>query len=197
MLTLANNVYTRRSTPYAVKADFCRVFAEDMSGLYLLSLLLTADREKAEQCFVSGFGESVKANRVFKDWARSWARRTIILNAVRAIKPTPGRAQEKPSLRAIHSAPEAKSESEALLGKALLNAVLSLGTFERFVFVMSVLEHYSDQDCAILLECSRRDVALARAQAVEHVASFANPRLPVAASGTGAFAQERLLPVTA
>ena len=37
--------------------------------------------------------------------------------------------------------------------------LLRLEHFERFVFVMSVLEKYSDQDCSVLLGCSRQDVA--------------------------------------
>ena len=51
------------------------------------SLLLTGDRDKAEECFVAGVGESTKAYRVFKEWARSWARRTIIQSAIRLIAP--------------------------------------------------------------------------------------------------------------
>src|SRR5580693_490008 len=78
-----------RPTPYASSADFCRIFDEDMNDLYVLSFLLTADREKAEQCFVSGLEDAVEGNPVFKEWARSWARRVIIQNAVRAITPRP------------------------------------------------------------------------------------------------------------
>src|SRR4029077_10222346 len=76
-----------RSTLYASRDDFRRIFDEDMNGLYLLSLLLTADREKAEQCFVSGLEDAVEGNPVFKEWARSWARRAIIQNAIRVINP--------------------------------------------------------------------------------------------------------------
>src|SRR4029077_19742039 len=75
------------SGAYASTADFERIFTEDMSGLYLLSLLLTGDRDRAEECFVAGVGESVKGNRVFKEWARSWARRTIIQSAIRLSVP--------------------------------------------------------------------------------------------------------------
>src|ERR1700733_172980 len=78
-----------RPTPYASSADFCRIFDEDMNDLYLLSFLLTADREKAEQCFVSGLEDAVEGNPVFKEWARSWARRAIIVNAARAINTRP------------------------------------------------------------------------------------------------------------
>jgi DNA-directed RNA polymerase specialized sigma24 family protein len=49
-------------------------------------------------------------------------------------------------------------------------SILGLEDFERVVFVMSVLEKYSDQDCAVLLGCSRQDVREARMQAFLHVA---------------------------
>src|SRR5271170_6814821 len=78
-----------RPMTYASSDDFRRVFDEDMNSLYLLSFLLTADREKAEQCFVSGLEDAVEGNPAFKEWARSWARRVIIVNAVRVINPLP------------------------------------------------------------------------------------------------------------
>ena len=37
--------------------------------------------------------------------------------------------------------------------------------FERFVFVMSVLEHYSEHECALLLACSPREVRAAQGRA--------------------------------
>ena len=74
-------------TPYASRGDFCRIFYEEIDNLYRLSFLLTADADKAERCFVSGLEDSLKGNRVFKEWARSWARRAIIQNAVRVVNP--------------------------------------------------------------------------------------------------------------
>src|SRR5882762_9247371 len=50
-------------TQYATSADFRQIFHDEMEGLYLLSFLLTADREKAEQCFVSGIEDSIKGNQ--------------------------------------------------------------------------------------------------------------------------------------
>jgi hypothetical protein len=76
-------------TPYASSGDFQRIFYEENDSLHRLSFLLTADREKAEQCFVSGFQESVNGSPVFKEWAHAWARRTIIQKAVRVINPKP------------------------------------------------------------------------------------------------------------
>jgi hypothetical protein len=72
---------------YAKIEDFCRAFAEGMNELYYLSFLLTADPHKAEQCFVAGLEDSLSSNRVFKEWARSWAKRTIIQNAIRVVVP--------------------------------------------------------------------------------------------------------------
>ena len=72
---------------YATSADLKRIFSEEVNNLYLLSLLLTGNPEKAEECFVEGIGESTKGNYVFKEWARSWARRTIIQSAIRLTAP--------------------------------------------------------------------------------------------------------------
>jgi hypothetical protein len=70
-------ISTDISQGYATRTEFCRTFAEDMNSTYLLSLLLTADSTKAEECFVSGLENCVEGTYVFRDWARSWARRTI------------------------------------------------------------------------------------------------------------------------
>ena len=66
----------------AVGEDFCGIFEKNMTHFYLLSFLLTADRRMAEECFVRGLEDSARSNRVFKEWADSWARRTIIHNAI-------------------------------------------------------------------------------------------------------------------
>jgi hypothetical protein len=147
------------STGYATTDDFHRIFSEDMNSLYLLGLLLTADARKAEQCFVEGVGNSVEGNPVFREWARSWARRSIIQEAIQMIKP----AQEKLTVTNIGPV---RLEIEPRLG-----AILELDALERFVFVMSVLEGYSDQDCSILLGCSRQTLVNARSRALEHLAN--------------------------
>ena len=70
---------------YTSQSDFCRVFKEEMRGLYLLSLVLTADSEEAERCFVAGLDDCIKGNPVFKGWAYAWSRRAIIMNAIRIV----------------------------------------------------------------------------------------------------------------
>jgi len=157
------------SAAYASPADFEGIFTEDMTGLYLLSLLLTGDADKAEECFVAGVGESTKAKRVFKEWARSWARRTIIQSAIRLIVPRHHSVSMKrnPVLpRGLNYVP--------LALEAEIYAILELAPFERFVFVMSVLQRYSEHDCSILLGCSRKDVAAALARALEQLGGLMN-----------------------
>ena len=152
-----------RATVHATPSDFCRIFMEDMDGLYLLSLLLTADHDKAEQCFVVGLEDCVQGNPVFKEWVRSWSRRTIIKNAIRMISPVPN--QVRSTAEIISNQVEGASEANAAIA-----AVFRLEPFERFVFVMAVLEGYSNQECAILLNCTRQDVITLRTRALQHLA---------------------------
>src|SRR5260370_11587538 len=134
-----------RPTPYASSGDFCRIFHEETESLYQLSFLLTAERGKAEQCFVSGLEDSLKGSRVFKEWARSWARRAIVQNAVRVINPRPMDENAPSSFN---------SSGKTLVAEpAEIAAILELAPFERFVYVMSVLERYSDHECSVLLGC--------------------------------------------
>jgi hypothetical protein len=51
-----------------------------------------------------------------------------------------------------------------------IDAVLRLADFDRFVFVMSVLEHYSEHDCALLLRCSVREIWEGRTRALKELA---------------------------
>jgi len=154
--------HINRSTLYASSADFQQIFDEDMNRLYLLSYLLTGDREKAEQCFVSGLEDAVGSNPVFKEWARSWARRVIIQNAVRLMNP---RAAGKDG-RLRSASVDNGDKAIAAEPQAEIAAVLALEPFDRFVYVVTVLEEYSEQDCSVLLGCARRDVLAARMRAL-------------------------------
>src|SRR5258708_27573687 len=118
-----------RITPYSSSGDFHRIFHEETNSLYRLSLMLTADREKAERCFVSGLEDSVKGNPVFKEWARSWARRAIIQCAVRMIDP-------RPMEEGTHSSFNSSSRTAAA-EQADIAPRPELTTFEPFVFFIS------------------------------------------------------------
>jgi DNA-directed RNA polymerase specialized sigma24 family protein len=155
----ARRITNQQPTPYATEADFCRIFRSDMNRLYLLSLLLTGNHATAEKCFVRGLEDSAKGSPVFKEWAESWARRTLIRNAIQAIQPRPIDRHASARVTGGRSA----GEPERIV------AVMDLPAFDRFVFVMAVLERYSDQDCSLLLDCSRDEVIAARTRAFEQV----------------------------
>jgi hypothetical protein len=155
---------------YTTIDDFSKLFTEDMNSLYLLSFLLTGNQEEAERSFVSGLADCVNGNPVFKQWARSWARSIIVRNAIRIRTPQISRgrwttsasdsANEEPTRMPLEESPFAR--------------VLALDDFERFVYVLSVLERYSVRKCADLLGTSIQDILEKRLLALQHMVEFAN-----------------------
>lgn len=154
-----------RATEYATCKDFQQIFKEDMAGLHLLAYLLTADQAKAEQCFVAGLEDSIHGNPVFKQWARTWSKRAIIQNAIKSISPEP--AQDNMPEGSPNHAGFARSGMEE---SPLISLVLQWIAFERFVFVMSVLEGYALRECATLLACTDQDVIAAKSRVLERLA---------------------------
>ena len=138
------------------------ILTQEMHSLYLFSFLLTADNDLAEQCYVCGLGECVEGISVFLDWARSWARQTILKHAIRVIMPAPEHMDNLSPISLKGAATSGKNN--------LFAAIVGLSAFERFVFVMSVLEKQSDEDCSMLLGCSRRDIMIARELAFKRLA---------------------------
>jgi hypothetical protein len=159
-------ISTETSQAYATRTEFCRVFAENMDSMYLLSFLLTADQAKAEECFVSSLEDCVEGTYVFRDWAQSWARRTIVQNAIRMLAPrkNPSTVADVPSDAVSCSFGRTQDIDYAIA------QILRLEHCERFVFVMSILERYSDQDCSVMMGCSRQDVGETRMRALLQVA---------------------------
>jgi hypothetical protein len=164
-----------RTTNNATVIDFCGIFTEEMHSLYLLAFLLTADNDKAERCFVSGLGDCVEAIGVFMERASSWARHTIFKHAIQMIMPVPEHSGNVSSIELHEAAPSGDSN--------IFTAIVSLSPFERFVYVMSILERQSDEDCSRLLRCPMRDVILARELALRRLAnintSYDQPQKPL------------------
>jgi len=154
---------------YATGDHFCRIFQVDMQSLYLLAFLLTASHEHAEQCFFAGMEEALNERMVFKEWGRSWSRRILIKNAIRLIAARSAQSHEQPD-RSVR----ADDRSAAC---TRIRAVTQLASFERIVFVMSVLEGYSEWECASLLDCSARDVHGARIRALQQLPAL-YPAMP-------------------
>jgi DNA-directed RNA polymerase specialized sigma24 family protein len=160
-------VREKDATVYASHEDFQAIFNEDLKELYQLSFLLTRDAAKAERCLVVGLEDCVRGNRVFREWARSWAKRTIVHNAIRELKPRPSQSNSLLSGAIFPDIDQLSSRSGRHFD---VDAVLRLADFERFVFVMSALEHYSEHDCALLLGCSARDIREGHARALKELA---------------------------
>ena len=97
------------------------------------------------------------------EWASSWARRAILKHAIQLIRPVAEHPDSLPFIRPKGPATSAENKPFA--------AILALGAFERFVYVMSILEGQSEQDCAVLLRCSRRDVIVARVLALTRLSN--------------------------
>ena len=140
-----------------------RTFSEDLNSLYQLSFLLARDHEKAERCFVAGLENLIRGNRAFNQWAHAWAKRIVIQNAIYEVKPR--------RVARSHSSPTGFPHGARLStppgGHFEREAILALEDFERFVFVMSVLDHYLENDCALFLDCSVLEIREARNRAFE------------------------------
>ena len=160
---------------YATCADFCKVFNERVDRLYMLALLLTADRDAAERCFLSTFEHCTRSTTVFREWAESWAKRTTVMTAICIVF-----ASQPPA----NSQVRAESNKGALPRmEPMFTRVLNLAPFDRFVYVLSVLERMPDRECALVLDCSVRDVIDAKARALQLGCDYQN--LPTGEKGIG------------
>ena len=150
---------------YAKHADICDIFRNDTKQLYLLAFLLTANHQESEQCFLSTVEEAFKEQAVFKEWVRSWITRRLIENAIAIVLPASARNGQKRDLWGA-------GRHEAQRGYEI-DTVTKLAPFERFVFVMSILERYSNWDSSLLLGCSMTKIAQARMKALRRLPDLA------------------------
>ncbi len=155
---------------YASPEDFCAIFRREMDTLYPLALVLTGNHEIAKECFLAALDDCRSGSNVFPEWVRSWSKRAIIKNAVRLVQPAPanGVATQDPALETLANEMDVSARS-----------ILRLRTFDRFVFVMSVLERYTIPECAALLRCGFREVEQARVRALQHLAPSGQDLAPV------------------
>jgi DNA-directed RNA polymerase specialized sigma24 family protein len=142
---------------YASKEEFVSVFECERVGLQRLALLLTANSEAAMRCLICAFRECIECSSVSRKWALSWIRRMVIRNAIN-LAMSPSRQSSVKTNVDADSASVAFSADDALSTMATYKAILDLPEFERFVFVICVLERYSVHDCALLLGKSPREL---------------------------------------
>ena len=161
-----------QNNAYANASDFCAIFAANIDSLYALALLLTGNHEEAEACFTQALEDCMSGNKVFKPWAESWSRLSVIERALRMKSP---RVVEAAAAMAFGEATSTALPSE-------LASVLRLDAFRRFVYVLTVLEKYSVRDAAILMKHPKRAIEAARLQAIEilgRAAIRANDPIPL------------------
>jgi DNA-directed RNA polymerase specialized sigma24 family protein len=166
--------------------DYVRLFADSAEPLQWLCYTLTGEEKMSEKVLGAALEQSLKgADRVFRDWMVSWARRLIIQACIRLMRPT---AQSVEECVCIHHRKEdgisellelALSQPSEVLQQRLLN----LDPLPRFVFVLRALEGYSRRDTALLLEIGDRTCESIYIEALDAV----QPKLYVlkpAATGT-------------
>jgi hypothetical protein len=146
---------------YATHSDFCAVFLQQLDRLYSLALILTGHELRAEECLLAALDSCEQRDLVFKESAVSWSRRTVIKIAIRSMSPAPLGPDG-------HYGLGHRSDLSFDQGVSI-KCLLELPAFDRFVFVMSLLEGYSDRDCALLLDCSCADVMAARIRAFQQI----------------------------
>ncbi len=137
--------------------EACRLFKRGMTSLYMLSLMLTADVDSAESCFVASLGDCMTMKPTDGEWTNGWTRRVLVQNAIEMLR-------------------SSVASDELLVScnlglKPALHAVMRLKKFERFVFVLSILEGYSDRECSLLLGPSAREIMAAKVRALENLAT--------------------------
>ncbi len=157
------NRHSNKTREHATCEEVCQAFQRDLTSLYQLALLLTGDYIDAESILVAGFEECAGGNPVFKKWARSWARRIIITNAIRLIAPLPWGSDGC-------YVPDDDELQARFPGDGPGQAIARLPPFDRFVFIMSVLERIPDRECAALLGCGTPAIVNARIRALQAIA---------------------------
>jgi hypothetical protein len=142
---------------YATCSDLCDNLVSDLQHLSVLAFLLTGSHAEAEKCFVTTLDDVVTAKGVFKGWEHSWNKRCLIINAIRHVfrGPVANRVKREDAY-----------ESDVNSGHCAIDSVARLAPpLPRFVFVISVLERYSEHECALLLGRPQRDIREARIHA--------------------------------
>jgi DNA-directed RNA polymerase specialized sigma24 family protein len=153
---------------YARKEEFVSVFECERVGLRKLALLLTANSEAVKRCLIRAFRECIASSSVSKEWVLSWTRRMVIRNAISLVMGSESETFVNTNDDADNGL-IAFSPDDSLGAIAASESILELPEFERFVFVICVVERYSIHDCALLLGRSPREVSEVRHRVANQV----------------------------
>jgi len=158
----------------ATGQDGCQSLISHMERYFLLGLLLTASEDDAESCFVLALDtwSKLTGNLVPMDQelAHVSMKRALVDSAVRICNPVFSPVPRESEL-------DIWSDRSASPYPPWIVAILQLDTFDRFVFVLSVLESYSDKECAELLHCQPEEIAESRTRALHSLAASSSGRV--------------------
>ena len=143
---------------YASKEEFVSVFEREKPGLQRLALSLTVNSGTAKRCLIRAFRECIASSSVSKEWVHCWTRRLVIRNAINLVMGPEGVNPNNDADNGLIDFSLGDSRGACAMPEAIFN----FPKFERFVFIICVLERYSILDCALLLGKSPRDVFEAR-----------------------------------
>ena len=157
-------------TDYATAEEFASLFESEREPLFRLAWLLTASSEKAEQGLSLALSDCRLNGSVSTDWIFSWARRAIVRNAIQLIlRPELALSAQNPNGDGHYGNSQAISAATTHRIDDL--SILKMPDFVRLVFVITVLEHMSIQDCALLMGRSPKEVLDAQKRAMR-ISSF-------------------------
>jgi len=134
-------------------AGYWGLISTEMNVLYLLSFLLTADKEKAEKCLDQALEEFVEGVEDFVVWAQTRGRDAVLDCAIRLVNPDPGATPDEMDFCDLPPFPA---------GNHVFSTIAGLPAFERFAFAMTRIYGKSDSECAKLLSAARQEVTIAR-----------------------------------
>jgi len=155
---------------YSAPDDFCKIFNDHIEHLYTLAFLLMADHPQAERCVLGALEECLQGPAILKEWMLSWSKRAIIKTAIQIIRPS---ASGECLDGVDRSAGEGVLHSDSCAaGRAIASAIVVLHPFDRFVYVLSILERYSDRECSLLLDSSVSQIARARERSLRSIAAL-------------------------
>jgi len=141
--------------------DFVRLFADSGESLRWLGITLTGDADVTEEMLRKALEHCQKsAERVFRGWMTSWARRSVIKACIDAARPLPLAAgNEMYSVNAIELNGMQRFRSNTahtMPSPVLQQRLLGLDALHRFVFVLRAVEGYSRRETSLLLNLDSR-----------------------------------------
>ncbi len=159
------------------KSDYIDLFTNSAEPLHWLCFTLTGDRKLSDRVLEAALEQSLKcANRVFREWMLSWARRLIITASSELMKPWKSPVVEEfeqlfpMNLRAV-----GRDRAETLVNvpsEILQGWLLQLEPLCRFVFVLRAIEAYTRRDTSLLLNIDDRLCEWAYIRAVNTMEAF-------------------------